>query len=130
MPEKKKKKPTKAPQILVKTSNSLVIKGESEALVKVSDHNLDFKNINLVRKAKWEERGEVVASIAGKLNLTVTLNALLNFAYEVEKHQFIAMSSYSIMQGRKVIATYEVSENPSTMEWEFNTDLITFCNVN
>ena len=82
-----------------------------------------------MRKAQWEARGEVVASIAGKLNLTVSLNALLNFAYEVEKHQFIAMSSYSITQGRKVIATYEVSENPSTMEWEFNTDLITFCNV-
>lgn len=129
MPVPRNKKPTKAPQILVKTSNSLVINGESEALVKVSDHNLDFKNINLVRKAKWEERGEVVASIAGKLNLTVSLNALLNFAYEVEKHQFIAMSSYAIMQGRKVIATYEVSENPSTMEWEFNPDLITFCNV-
>ena len=129
MPVPRNKKPTKAPQILVKTSNSLVIKGESEALVKVSDHNLDFKNINLVRKAKWDARGEVVASIAGKLNLTVTLNALLNFAYEVEKHQFIAMSSYSIMQGRKVIATYKVSENPSTMEWEVNTDLITFCNV-
>ena len=129
MPVPRNKKPTKAPQILVKTSNSLVIKGESEALVKVSDHNLDFKNINLVRKAQWESRGEVVASIAGKLNLTVTLNTLLNFAYEVEKHQFIAMSSYSITQGRKVIATYEVSENPSSMEWEFNTDLITFCNV-
>ena len=130
MPATNHKKTTKAPQILVKTSNSLVIKGESEALVKVSDHNLDFKTINLVRKAKWDARGEVVASIAGKLNLTVTLNALLNFAYEVEKHQFIAMSSYAIMQGRKVIATYKVSENPSSMEWEFNTDLITFCNVN
>ena len=129
MPVTNRKKPTKAPQILVKTSNSLVIKGESEALVKVSDHNLDFKNINLVRRVQWEARGEVVASIAGKLNLTVSLNALLNFAYEVEKHQFIAMSSYTIMQGRKVIATYEVSENPSIMEWEFNPDLITFCNI-
>lgn len=129
MPVTNPKKPTKEPQRLVKTSNSLVIKGESEVLVKVDTHNLDFKNINLVRKAKWEARGEVVASIAGKLNLTVTLKSLLNFAYEVEKHQFIARSSYAITQGRKVIATYHVSENPSTMEWEFNTDLITFCNV-
>ena len=47
MPAPRNKKPTKAPQILVKTSNSLVIKGESEALVKVDTHNLDF-NTDLI----------------------------------------------------------------------------------
>ena len=47
MPVTNHKKPTKAPQILVKTSNSLVIKGESEALVKVDTHNFEF-NTDLI----------------------------------------------------------------------------------
>ena len=118
-------------QTMVKTSAALRVKGQSASKrAEILSHSLDYKGFKLVKVPKWGGFSMPVATIDGDVNLTAMVNSLTHTAYELTKHHEHRLEhNLLIKQGRKVIATCTKGCVNGIMEWEFNTDLITFCNV-
>ena len=118
-------------QTMVKTSAALRVKGQSASKrAEILSHSLDYNGVKLVKVPKWGGYAMTVATIDGDVNLTAMVNSLTQLAYELTKYQEHRFeNNLVIKQGRKVIATCANGCVNGKMEWEFNTDLITFCNV-
>ena len=121
----------KTMQTMVKTSAALRVKGQSASKrAEILTHSLDYKGFKLVKVPKCGGYAMTVATIDGDVNLTAMVNSLTQLAYELNKHhEHHFENNLVIKQGRKVIATCSTGCVNGRMDWEFNTDLITFCNV-
>ena len=121
----------KTMQTMVKTSAALRVKGQSASKrAEILSHSLDYKGFKLVKVPKCGGYAMTVATIDGDVNLTAMVNSLTQLAYELNKHhEHHFENNLMIKQGRKVIATCTKGCVNGKMEWDFNTDLITFCNV-
>ena len=119
---------TKTMQTMVKTSETLSIKGQNAPFqAEIHTHKLDYRAFKLVKVPKWGGFAMTVATIDSDVNLTAMVNSLTQLAYELAKHRECTIdNNLVIRQGRKVIATCTKGCVGGKMEWEFDTRFMAF----